>query len=322
MSTHQMSNDLHVVFGTGPVGRAVTQELVKRGKPVRVVNRSGKADVPADVEIMKGDVTDHAFAREAAKGASVVYQCTNPPYTEWVELFPALQAGVLEGAASAGAKLIVMDNLYMYGSTDGKPLTENLPDKATSRKGMIRAKMAQEIMAAHQSGKVRAAIGRAADYFGPGAMDSAAGDRLFLAALAGKKAGIIGNPDLPHTYSFVPDIGKALVTLGEREEALGQIWHLPAPETITTREFVNRVFKETGHAPRLQVANKLVVRAMGMFVPVMREFVEMYYEYNEPFIMSHDKFAKTFGADVTPLQDAIRVTVAWFRDHIEHAKAA
>ncbi|MBI5931455.1 MAG: NAD(P)H-binding protein [Chloroflexi bacterium] len=322
MATNQTSNELHVVFGTGPVGRAVTQELVNRGKKVRVVNRSGKADVPVGVEISKGDVTDHAFAREAAKGASVVYQCTNPPYTEWVALFPALQAGVLEGAVSTGAKLIVMDNLYMYGSTNGKTLTEDLPDAATSRKGALRAKMAQDIMAAHKSGKVRAAIGRASDFFGPGAFDSAAGDRLFLAALAGKAAGVIGNPDLPHTYSFVPDIGKALVTLGERDEALGQIWHLPSPETVTTREFVNRVFKETGHTPRLQVANKLMVRAMGLFVPIMREFIEMYYEYNEPFIMSHDKFTKAFGAEVTPLQDAIRTTVAWFRDHAEHSQAA
>ncbi|MBZ0315990.1 MAG: NAD-dependent epimerase/dehydratase family protein [Anaerolineae bacterium] len=317
-----MSIELNVVFGTGPVGRAVTQELVNRGKGVRVVNRSGKADVPAGVEIIKGDVTDHAFAREASKGASVVYQCTNPPYTQWAELFPALQAGVLEGAASAEAKLIVMDNLYMYGPTAGKPLTENLPNKATSRKGMTRAKMAQDIMAAHRSGKVRAAIGRASDYFGPGAMDSAAGDRLFLAALAGKAAQVIGNPDLPHTYSYVPDMGKALVTLGEREEALGQIWHLPAPETVTTREFVNRIYQETGHTPRLQVANKFILRAMGLFVPVMREFVEMYYEFNEPFIMSHNQFAKAFGADVTPLQEAIRTTVAWFRDHAEHSKAA
>ncbi len=311
MSNNQTTNDLNVVFGTGPIGRAVTQELVKRGK----------ADIPAGVEIMQGDVTDYAFTQEASKGASVVYQCTNPPYTQWAELFPALQSGVLEGAASAGAKLIVMDNLYMYGPTGGKLLTEDLPDKATSRKGMTRAKMAQEVMAAHRSGRVRAAIGRASDYFGPGAMDSAAGDRLFLAALAGKAAGVIGNPDLPHTYSYVPDIGKALTTLGEHEEALGQIWHLPAPETVTTREFVNRVFKETGHAPRLQVANKLMVRAMGLFVPIMREFVEMYYEYNEPFIMSHDKFAKAFGADVTPLQEAIRTTVAWFRDHTQHTKA-
>ncbi|GIK62746.1 MAG: epimerase [Chloroflexota bacterium] len=317
-----MPTELNIVFGTGPVGRAVTQELVNRGKKVRVVNRSGKADVPNGVEIMKGDVTDHAFAREASKGASVVYQCTNPPYTQWAELFPALQAGVLEGAASAEAKLIVMDNLYMYGPTAGKPLTEDLPDKATSRKGLTRAKMAQDIMAAHRSGKVRAAIGRASDYFGPGAMDSAAGDRLFLAALAGKAAQVIGNPDLPHTYSYVPDIGKALVTLGEREEALGQIWHLPAPETVTTREFVNRVYQETGHTPRLQVANKFILRAMGLFVPPLRELVEMYYEFNESFIMSHDKFAKAFGADVTPLQEAIHATVAWFRDHAEHTKVA
>jgi nucleoside-diphosphate-sugar epimerase len=320
-----MSNvqELHVIFGTGPVGQAVAQALIQRGKSsIRMVNRSGKADVPAGIEIVKGDVTDHTFTHEAAKGATVVYQCTNPPYTQWPELFPKLQAGVLEGAASAGAKLIVMDNLYMYGATHGKPYTEDLTYIATTRKGIVRAKMAQDILAAHQSGKVRTAIGRASDFFGPGVFDSAAGERVFIPLLEGKPASILGNPDLPHTYSFIADVGKALVILGERDEALGQVWHLPAQKTVTTREFLGLIAKETGHDLRIRVAPKLMVKAMGLFMPIMRELDEMLYEFEEPHIMNHDKFMKAFGFEVTPLQDAIRQTVAWFREYAKTKEAA
>ena len=116
------NGELHVVFGTGAVGMSVMDELIQRGlRRVRMVNRSGRASVPEGVEVVGGDATDEAFAREASQGASVVYFALNPPYNKWPELFPRLQAGVLEGAASAGAKLIAMENLYMYGPTEGRP---------------------------------------------------------------------------------------------------------------------------------------------------------------------------------------------------------
>src|SRR5512147_1575187 len=150
----------HVIFGTGPVGLSVMNELVRKGKRVRVVNRSGKANVPTGVEVVKGDASDPASTRAICIGATVVYNCTNPPYTQWLELFPPMQAAVIDGAASAGAKLIVMENLYMYGPTGGKTLTEELPFHPTPRKGATRAKMAQDLMAAHRSGKVRVAAGR------------------------------------------------------------------------------------------------------------------------------------------------------------------
>src|ERR687896_254373 len=107
------NGELHVVFGTGPVGLAVMDELVSKGKRVRMVNRSGRANVPEGVEVVGGDAADPTFTREVSEGASVVYFALNPPYNKWPELFPGLQAGVLEGAASAGAKLIAMENLYI-----------------------------------------------------------------------------------------------------------------------------------------------------------------------------------------------------------------
>src|SRR5918993_2302866 len=305
--------ELHVVFGTGPVGLAVMDELVSKSKRVRMVNRSGRASVPHGVEVIGGDATDEVFTREASDGASVVYFALNPPYNKWPELFPPLQAGVLEGAASAGAKLIAMENLYMYGPTDGRPLTEDLPHAPNTRKGTVRARMSKELMEAHTSGKVRVAIGRASDFFGPRVLASAAREQVFGRAVEGKSAQLAGDPNQPHTYSYAPDIGRGLVILGEREEALGQVWHLPSPETLTTREFVEMIFEEVGKPARIQAAPKIVLRAMGLFNPGMREMIEMLYELEEPFVVDHSKFEKAFGEHATPLREAIADTVRWYR---------
>jgi nucleoside-diphosphate-sugar epimerase len=308
------NEELHVIFGTGAMGMAVMDELMQRGRRrVRMVNRSGHASVPDGVEVLGDDATDEAFARGASQGASVVYFALNPPYDKWPELFPPLQAGVLEGAARAGAKLVAMENLYMYGPTEGRPLTEDLPYAPNTRKGAVRAKMSEELMEAHRSGKVRVAIGRASDAFGPRVLVSAAGEQVFGRAVEGKSAQLAGDPDQPHTYTYVPDIGSGLATLGEREEALGQVWHLPSPETLTTRRFVEIIFEEVGKPARVQAAPKIVLRAMGLFNPGMREMIEMLYEFEEPFVVDHSKFEQAFGEQATPLKEAIGETVRWYR---------
>jgi nucleoside-diphosphate-sugar epimerase len=306
------NGELHVVYGTGPVGMSVMDELVSKSKRVRMVNRSGRASVPHGVEIVGGDATDEAFAREASEGASVVYFALNPPYDKWPELFPSLQAGVLEGATSAQSKLIAMENLYMYGPTGGRLLTEDLPYAPNTRKGTVRAMMSNELMGAHTSGRVHVAIGRASDFFGPRVLASAAGEQVFGRAVQGKSAQVAGDPDQPHTYTYAPDIGRGLVILGEREEALGQAWHLPSPETLTTRAFVETIFEEVGKPARVQAAPKILLRAMGLFNPGMREMIEMLYEFEEPFVVDHSKFERAFGEQATPLREAIGETVRWY----------
>lgn len=181
------------------MGLAVMAALVADGRRVRGMNRSGQARALADVERVAADATDPAKTRPICQGAAVVYNCTNPPYHQWPELFPPLQAGVLTGATSAGAKLVVMENVYMYGPTGGKPLTEALTYAAHTRKGRTRAKMSEALLAAHQKGQVRVAIGRASDFFGPGVQKSAMGEQVFYPALVEKLVRVLGNPDLPHT---------------------------------------------------------------------------------------------------------------------------
>ena len=307
------NGELHVVFGTGAVGMAVMEELVRRRRRIRMINRSSRARVPHGVEVVGGDVTDEGFAREASEGASVVYFTLSPPYDKWPELFPRLQAGVLEGAANAGAKLIAMENLYLYGPPGGRPITEDLPYAASTRKGRVRARMSEELMEVHTSGRVRVAVGRASDFFGPRGLTSTAGEQVFGRAVKGKSAQVIGDPDQPHTYTYLPDIGKGLVILGEREEALGRAWHLPSPETLTTRQFVEMIFEEVDKPARIQAAPKILLRAMGLFNPGMRELIEMLYEFEEPFVVDHSNFEQAFGEQATPLKEAIGETVRWYR---------
>jgi len=306
-------SELHVVFGTGPVGRAVMRELLPRGVRVRMVNRSGRGSVPAGVELVGGDAADRSFAREASAGAAVVYQCLAPSYHRWPELFPRLQAGVIEGAAAAGAALVAMENVYMYGSPFGKPLTERHPMTAMTRKGRVRAAMATVLLEAHKKGRVRVAIGRASDFFGPGVRRSAMGERVFQPALTGGAATVFGDVSLPHTYGYVPDIARGLVVLGQRDEAPGEVWHLPGPETVTTREFLSIVGAETGHTPKTRRAGKLMLRFLGFFNPEVRELTEMMYQFEEPFVVEHTKFVEAFGDTSTPLTEAIRTTVEWYR---------
>jgi nucleoside-diphosphate-sugar epimerase len=220
---------------------------------------------------------------------------------------------VLAAAEATEAKLVVMENVYMYGRPRGRPLTEDRSYDADTKKRRLRARMANELLDAHRRG-VRVTIGRASDYFGPrGGAQSMLGDRVIPPALAGKPAQLLGNPDLPHTYIYIPDIGEALVLLGERDEALGQPWHLPNPETLTARQLVELIYQQTGYPPKLRVGPKLLLRLIGLFDPTVRELVEMAYEFEEPFIVDSTKFETKLGMAATPIQHAIAQTVDWYQ---------
>lgn len=309
-----MSEDhVHVVFGTGQVGKTLAAHLFTLGLPVRAVSRNRPATLIEGVDWRAADVTDPEAAIDAAKGAAVVYQCLNAPYHEWPKLFPPLQRGALCAAERTGALLVTLENLYAYGPTHGKPMTEDLPLAATTVKGRARAAMTQELLSAAADGRVRIAIGRASDFFGAGVTETTLGERVFANAVAGRRADFLGNPNLPHTYSYVPDIAVGLATLGTDARAAGQVWHLPGPETVTTRALLDLVAVEVEHPVAIRSVPKLVMRGLGLFNPTMRELVEMTYEFDEPFVLDTAKFESTFGGGGTALAVAVGETVSWYR---------
>jgi nucleoside-diphosphate-sugar epimerase len=209
-----------------------------------------------------------------------------------------------------------MENVYMYGRPNGQPLTETRPYAARTKKGTLRARMARELLAAHQAGNVQVVIGRASDYFGPrGGAQSMLGDRVIPAALAGKTATVLGDPDQPHTYTYLPDIGEGLATLGEHPEAPGEVWHLPNdPHTQTTRQLVEVIYRLAGQPKtKLRSTPALLLRALGVTNPTVRDLLELQYEFQEPFIVDSTKIATKLAVHATPLDQALAGTVATYR---------
>jgi nucleoside-diphosphate-sugar epimerase len=193
-------------------------------------------------------------------------------------------------------------------------MTEDLPLAATTSKGQTRAAMTAELLAAAEAGRVRIAIGRASDFFGPGVTESTLGSRVFGNAVAGKRADFIGNQELPHTYSYVPDIAAGLATLGTDERAVGQIWHLPGPETVTTRALLDLIASEVDHPVGVRVIPKIAIRVLELVNPIIHELAEMSYEFEQPFVLDTSKFEATFGSGATGLATAITATIAWYRN--------
>lgn len=304
--------DLHVVTGLGPVGRAVIHELVGRGLRVRAVARHRVADLPASVDSLEADITDPVDARRAMAGAAIVYHAASAPYHRWPELLPPLMRGVIAGATATGARVVYADNLYAYGPVEG-PLTEDLPASATGPNGRVRAALADQLMEADEAGTVRATIGRASDYYGPWGRLSTAGERLFVPALSGKGVQLLADPDLPHTFTYLGDFARGLVTLGTNDAALGQVWHLPSAETLTSREFVRLVFEAAGHPMKLGVMPSPLLTVAALLSPTLRAVREQQYQRTESWIVDHSKFAQAFGADVTPHREAIALTLAWWK---------
>jgi nucleoside-diphosphate-sugar epimerase len=304
---------VNVIFGTGPLGLAVARRLASSGAQVRLVNRSGRAaDAPKGAEVVACDATDPAASGRACEGSSVVFHCATGAYGRWAEFLPPLMNGIIEGAAAVNAKLVYGDNLYAYGPVDG-PLREDLPYRPNGPNTRARAEVATTLMDAHAAGKVRATIGRASDFYGPYVLQSKAGDIIFGRALAGKPAQVVGDPDELHTYTFIDDFASGLVTLAQREEALGQVWHLPSAETVTTRRFVEMVFTQAGQPARMRPAPKIAISLMALFMPPMKAVMETMYQSESSWVVDDGKFRRAFGGLATPHEKAIELTLGWFR---------
>lgn len=302
----------HVVLGAGPVARAVVSSLVSRGIDVDVVSRSG-TDITGGRAITANVLETERLA-DILRGASAVYQASQPEYHRWPQEFPTLQDSVVRAMRGSDAVLVAVENLYGYGHVRG-PLSETLPLQATTRKGKVRAEMWQALAAEHSAGRLKATAGRASDFFGPFAAGSAVGDRFFPTLLAGKKVDIVGNPDALHTYTYVGDFGEALVRLALDERSLGKAWHVPNAPTVTTRSFLQSAAKVVGVEPKFIARTKWQLRLVGLFIPPVRETIEMMYEFEDDFVVDGSAYVAHFGDHATPLEQSLSTTIDWWRTH-------
>ncbi|WP_043640480.1 NAD-dependent epimerase/dehydratase family protein [Nonomuraea candida] len=298
----------HVVVGSGQVGSHVAARLVARGHEVVVVTRSGGG--PEGAVKVAADISDPARLAEAARGAEVLYNCVNPPYHRWPADWPPLAASFLAAAESSGAVYVMLGNLYPYGPVRG-PMTEDLPFAPSSPKARVRATMWTDALAAHQAGRIRVTEVRASDFFGPGASDQSYLGERFLAPLrAGKAIPLVWPADVPHTWSYLPDVAEAMIVAGGDERAWGRPWHVPSPEPLTFRQVGERLAALLGRpAPRLAVTPWPLVRLAGLFSPLAGELRHIRYQFTEPFVLDSSAFRRAFGVAPTPIDEALKATL-------------
>jgi nucleoside-diphosphate-sugar epimerase len=310
-----MTHDLHVIAGAGAVGSSAALLLADAGHAVRLISRSGRAPQHPLIEAVALDIAGPDGGTHLAKasaGATAIYNCLNPAYHRWATDWPPLAAALLGAAEQRGAVLATVSNLYLYGPVDA-PMTEQTPLRATSLKGFakgkVRAQMWLDSLAAHEAGRARITEVRASDYIGPNSQSQFA-DRAVPRIFRGKAVSVLGRPDVPHTFTYTGDVARMLVTAATDERAWGRAWHVPSHEPRTARQVVDGLCDVAGVA---QVAVRripdVVLTLGGLFVPILREFAEVRYQHDEPFVMDSSAAQQTFGLTPTPWREVLQATV-------------
>ncbi len=309
-------SELNVVLGAnGNVGSYIVKELLARGKNVRIVSRSGNSNFGTSVKAVKGDAFDLESLKAAVRGATTIYHCIGLPYQDFPKL-EIIMDNVIRAAASQGneTKVVYADNMYAYGEYNviKGPLKEDLPHLAEGKKGKIRSRIEVNLLNAHKEEKIRATIGKGSDFFGPGAKNSMLGMYLFEKLNNGKDVNLIGNLDKRHSFIYLPDFGKGLVTLGENENAFGKTWHLPHVSSVTVREFAEMVLKEANtESKKVKSMPKFMLLIGSLFIKTAREFREVAYQWESDFVVDSSKFTSTFDVQPTDPEVAIQQTVEW-----------
>lgn len=311
-----MSNpEIHVVFGAGQIGVPLARRLVHGGHSVRLVSRSGAgaAEVPG-AQRVRADALDPAATAEAARGAAAVYHCMNPRYDAkiWETQLPRIHENLVAAAGRTGARLVALGNLYPLGRPAGRALDEDTPVNPSSRKGAARARADEILLAAHRRGDVRVVIGRASDFYGPRGEQTHFNGRFWTRVLQGKSGQVLFNPDTPHTYHYVEDVAAGLAALGAAaDDAFGGTWMLPCAPAEPTRALAAHFEAALGRPVRLERIPRAVLRVMGVFSPLIREVLEMGYQWEEPFVVDDRRFRARFGIAATDPGEGARRTVEW-----------
>lgn len=304
----------HLVIGAGPVGSGVATALATQGTPVTVITRSGSGPAHPLVTLLKADAADADALTAAATGAAAIYNCVNPPYHRWPTDWPPVHRALMAAAERSGAVLVMMDNLYAFGPGTQMPMAEGSAMNATGPKGSTRRTMAQDLLDAHAAGRLRATFARASDFYGPHVLGAALGERAVPKVLVGKKVSLLGELDVPHSLSYMPDVVRTLVTIATDERAWGKPWHVPNAPAVTQREAVRALAAAAGTTVKVSAVPKPMVQALGLVVPMMRGLTETWYQFDSPWVTDSTLTEQTFGLTATPLADGAAATVAWWKE--------
>jgi nucleoside-diphosphate-sugar epimerase len=245
----------------------------------------------------------------------VVYHCAAPAYTQWTTTFPKMNSAIISALACSNARLVALDNLYAYGRSG--TLHEQLPYAAEGPKGKLRAQLADQFMDAHKREGLQLTIARSSDFLGPKVRVSAVGERFWPQLLRGKSVSWFGQLGVPHTYTYVPDLARAMIRLGEEEAAVGKIWHVPSLPSINVEDLATRAASLANvTAPKVKPVSALMMGFIGLFVPVVKELREVRYQFDNPFQMSWAAYGEAFGAEATEFDAALQATIGWWQDEL------
>ncbi|GAB2925313.1 NAD-dependent epimerase/dehydratase family protein [Micromonospora polyrhachis] len=298
---------MHVIVGAGTIGSSVARLLAERGDQVRVITRSGGGPQHPNIERVVADAADAAVLRQLTAGAVALYNCANPPYHTWPTDWPPLAAALLTAAEASGAVLVITGNLYVYGPVD-RPMTEDMPLAAPTVKGKVRIRMWQDALAAHRAGRIRVTEIRASDFIAP---KNSVLEMSLPALRAGKTVRLPVPLDIPHTFTYTEDVARLMVVAAGDERAWGRPWHVPSSEPMTARELVLRAAKVAKlPEPTVRQIPKPMIRAAALFDSFTREFLEMRYQFERPFVLDSAAATATFGMRATDLDEALRASVA------------
>lgn len=302
----------HILLGAGgAISTVLARTLIGHRQAVRLVSRGGFS-LPG-AESVRADLLDGPATLAAVDPGATVYLVAGLPYRSdvWAEQWPKVMGNTLEACAARGARLIFFDNVYMYGRAAG-PMTEDTPINPCSRKGEVRARIAEDLLQAARTGRLKACIARSADFYGPHAGPNSVPNLLVFGPLAaGKRPAWLGNADVPHSLTYTPDCGRALPLLGAAEDVWGRVWHLPtASPALTGRAFVAAAAQQFGAPAGLTALKPWMVGLAGLFDRTRREAVEMIYQSTAPYVFDSTKFERRFGFTPTPYTQGIAATVA------------
>jgi nucleoside-diphosphate-sugar epimerase len=308
---------MKTILGTGQLGIAVMEVLLKANphEEITLVNRTGKLDrtIPVNVKLITADVTNKIDMESIARKSEVIFSCTDVPYQSWAKFYPATASALAHALNNTNAKLVFADNMYSYGNVLGDIMHEELPHKAQTRKGLIRTSVINTLLKSGKEFSKRVAFVKAADFIGPRIYKGVFGTD-FLDRIYNKKTVLLsGKIGLPHTFTYINDFAQAIVNVGGAADAFGQLWHAPNATAISIDKWIHLFQICTGEKVEIRLLPKFVVRMAGMFNSLIREFYELAYQFEYPYLVDHSKYTNRFGDHSTSPSVIVKETVQWYK---------
>jgi nucleoside-diphosphate-sugar epimerase len=303
---------MQTILGSGgAIGIPLAKELKKYTNQIRLVSRNPKKVNETD-ELYPIDLNDLTQIDQAIAGSDVVYVVIGFEYklSVWQKIWPPFMEAVIAACKKYNTKLVFFDNVYLYDKHEIPHMTETSAIQTSSKKGKVRRELHEMIMNEVTKNTLTALIARSADFYGPDNKSSALNMMAVDNLIKGKKAQAFGDINKIHTYTFTPDAAKATAILGNTDDAYNQVWHVPTTkEKLTNLQWIQLIANELKVEAKIQTLPVWMIHILGLFIPVMKEFPEMLYQYEQDYFFDSTKFEKRFNITATAPKDGIRVLI-------------